>query len=177
MLTDLSFGTEIEAMGESENGFLPWRLPDGRKAWTALADLASLGIVEESGIKRSALLRRAERLLAVPYEWGGSSSRGLDCSGFVQALLGTLGIGLPRDADLQAACPVLRNLDSSVAWRSGDLVFYGQPGIDHVGILNCVNPLRLIHASGEVKIEDLEPGGGINGRLPVKILTPFPDRV
>jgi gamma-D-glutamyl-L-lysine dipeptidyl-peptidase len=175
LLRDLSFGTEIEAVGDPEGGFIPWHLPDGRRAWTACDDLAPMGAPEAESA-RETLLRRAERLLSVPYEWGGSSSRGFDCSGFVQTVFGSLGIRLPRDADLQAACGVERDSAVKGSWRAGDLVFYGQPRIDHVGILQSLEPLRLLHASGEVKIEDLGPGAGLKEFSSTKILNPFKGR-
>ncbi len=43
----------------------------------------------------------AERLLAVPYLWGGKSALGLDCSGLVQLSLAAAGVEAPRDTDLQ----------------------------------------------------------------------------
>lgn len=45
-----------------------------------------------------ALLAIAYTYLGVPYEWGGESRRGLDCSGYVQKVFGQLGYHLPRTA-------------------------------------------------------------------------------
>ncbi len=172
LISDLSFGSEIAASGEVEGGFLPCLLPDGRRGWTAISDLAPIGRPDLQDT-RETLLRRAEGLLGVPYDWGGSCSRGFDCSGLVQTLLGTLGIRLPRDADLQAEQGVDKATGSITDWRTGDLFFYGKPRIDHVGILHQVHPPRLLHASGEVRLEDLGPGGALKGRPPAKILDPF----
>ena len=46
--------------------------------------------------------RWRKRFLGLPYTWGGTSSYGYDCSGFVQMLCRRRGIVLPRDAAPQA---------------------------------------------------------------------------
>jgi hypothetical protein len=45
----------------------------------------------------------AEKLVGVPYSWGGRSGDALDCSGLVQLVFGLKGIKAPRDADMQQA--------------------------------------------------------------------------
>jgi len=69
-----------------------------------------------------------------PYLWGGSSSFGLDCSGFVQLCYRLAGVNLRRDADIQRNdhrfYPVAQD-----ALLPGDLVFFGKPdNITHVGM-------------------------------------------
>lgn len=162
-LCDLSFGTRLAATGRARGGFLPWRLPDDRLAWTPRSDLAPWPSGGERGAA-AVLLQRGLALLGVPYEWGGSSSAGLDCSGFVQLLCGSFGLRLPRDADLQAACGRAIPAERPERWAPGDLVFYGTPRIDHVGILAADG--RLLHASGELRLESLGPTGELRGRPP-----------
>ena len=48
-----------------------------------------------------ALTSSALRFLGVPYVFGGTSTAGFDCSGFVQHVFAMLGIGWPRTADAQ----------------------------------------------------------------------------
>ncbi|MBC8102260.1 MAG: C40 family peptidase [Cytophagales bacterium] len=76
----------------------------------------------------------ATSFLGTPYLWGGSSSFGLDCSGFVQLCYRLAGITLRRDADIQREDPRFE----PVAFDSllpGDLVFFGKPDrITHVGM-------------------------------------------
>ena len=81
----------------------------------------------------------ARRLLGAPYEWGGMTERGIDCSGLVHMSFRAVGRLVPRDADQQAAAgtPV-------AAPRPGDLVAYGEPP-DHVAF--WVGEGRILHAA------------------------------
>lgn len=156
ILLDLSFGTGLLPSGEAQDGFIPWTLPDGRSAWTPVDDLEPTG---SGGLVQ--LIERGRRLLGVPYEWGGRSSAGLDCSGFIQLLFGGLGIDLPRDAHQQAECGCQGPLEDLRLWLPGDLIFYGPERIEHVGL--WLGRGRLLHASGHVRIEELDAKGQLPG--------------
>jgi cell wall-associated NlpC family hydrolase len=91
------------------------------------------------------LLSGASNHIGEPYKYGGISSRGWDCSGFVRGMYKRyLGITLPRDTEGQfsASFSVKRNNS-----RPGDLVFFqirsNKPS--HVGIYAGKN--RFIHSS------------------------------
>ena len=93
----------------------------------------------------------AQLFLGTPYLWGGGSSFGFDCSGFVQRIYRHFGIVLPRDAHLQATSPLLEGVPEGSTFRAGDLLFFGseqdpeQRGITHVGM--ALNAEIFIHAS------------------------------
>ena len=73
-----------------------------------------------------AIARSARELFAgAPYQWGGITPWGADCSGFVQSIFGLHGIQLPRDASRQAelGTPVV---DGISALRPADLLFFSE---------------------------------------------------
>ena len=107
-----------------------------------------------------AIIAQAERLLGVPYLWGGMSAKGVDCSGLVRISHIMNGILLPRNASQQVKCGERVELDNL---QRGDLVFFGTPATDekpmritHVGIYLGEN--KIIHSSHRVRINSLIPG-------------------
>jgi cell wall-associated NlpC family hydrolase len=84
-------------------------------------------------------VEEARAYLGCPYEWGGLTERGIDCSGLVHMAYRRLGRLIPRDADQQeeAGTPVERS-----DLRRGDLVCYG----DHIAF--WLGDGRILHASG-----------------------------
>jgi hypothetical protein len=99
----------------------------------------------------------AKSFLDAPYLWGGRTHFGIDCSGFTQAVFKLQGININRDASAQAEQGKI--VDSLQKARLGDLAFFenAQGKITHVGIL--LNSTQIIHASGKVKIDDMDADG------------------
>jgi cell wall-associated NlpC family hydrolase len=92
-----------------------------------------------------AVLEAATAYLGTPYRWGGSTRRGMDCSGLVwRAFHDAGGRQLPRTSAAMAreGLPLTR-----AELQPGDLVFFatGGGGIDHVGIYEGGG--SFIHAS------------------------------
>lgn len=87
-----------------------------------------------------------KRFLGIPYTWGGRSSFGYDCSGFVQMIYKRSGIDLPRDARDQILDPRFKELPlDSLCY--GDLIFWGksETEIKHVGM--SLGRLEFIHTT------------------------------
>ncbi len=91
----------------------------------------------------SNLTRNALRFIGVPYVFGGTSTNGFDCSGYVQHVFAMLGHRLPRTADAQYAAG--RPVDGTMI--AGDLVFFQtyERGPSHVGIY--LGDGKFVHAS------------------------------
>ncbi|MGP4844423.1 C40 family peptidase [Marinobacter sp. 1Y8] len=97
-----------------------------------------------------------ERYQGTPYEYGGMSDDGFDCSGFiVTAYQEALGRQLPRTTGmmLRAGIPVDRR-----QVRPGDLVFFTIEGKEqHAGIYMGDN--RFIHASSSIGVTQSQLNG------------------
>lgn len=100
------------------------------------------GILARASKIANRLTSSALRFLGVPYVFGGTTTSGFDCSGFVQHVFAMLGIGLPRTADAQYdfGRPAVGGP------RAGDLVFFDTyGGVSHVGIY--LGRGEFVHAS------------------------------
>lgn len=103
------------------------------------------------------LLQVVRFFLNVPYLWGGKNAMGMDCSGFTQTIMGLFGKNLLRNASEQVQQGEM--VDSLKETKAGDLVFFDHEDgkISHVGIV--IDPERVIHCSGRVKVEKLDETG------------------
>lgn len=108
------------------------------------------------------VLKIAHKYLGVPYQWGGTSPKGFDCSGFTQYVYGKVGIDIGRDTVAQwATGPQVPKGD---AIQPGDLIFFSQSGkasglggvYGHVGIVIDPSTKTMIdapHTGANVRIE------------------------
>lgn len=166
-LITLPFGSKLEAMEKKDERWLQIRLIDGRKAFIQKGD------VEKEFCDD--LISFSKKFLGLPYTWGGRSSFGYDCSGFIQMLYNRSGIQLPRDAKqqiLDPRCKVVRMEELA----SGDLLFFGpsEHAIKHVGM--ALEQGAFIHTSPREnkpylrisKLSDLEWSGGPKAFYPFR---------
>jgi cell wall-associated NlpC family hydrolase len=100
----------------------------------------------------------AERMIGMPYRWGGRGGDGIDCSGLVQRALELAGIAAPRDSDMQRD-QLGTALAEDAPLRRGDLVFF--PG--HVGFM--VDDAQLLHANAYWMSTVIEPLQDVVDRL------------
>lgn len=109
------------------------------------------------------IIENAYMFLHSPYLWGGRTPFGIDCSGFTQMVYKLAGIRLKRDAWQQAEQGSLIHLIDEA--RQGDLAFFDneEGRIVHVGILLPNN--KIIHASGKVRIDNIDHHGIFNQEL------------
>lgn len=101
-VSDLVAGDILQLLSEN-NGFYKVMFPDKR---TAFISVKKAGPYDQwkNQPEPSAeqLLKTARNYLGIPYLWGGTSVKGMDCSGFTKTSYFMHGIVLPRDASQQA---------------------------------------------------------------------------
>ncbi len=107
------------------------RLLDGQGAYIQRGDVA----FDPPSLTLGETLALAHRLIGITYTWGGISTRGFDCSGFVQMLHRQHGIVIPRDAQAQADWSGFFRV-SAAELIAGDVLFFGESpaAITHVGL-------------------------------------------
>jgi cell wall-associated NlpC family hydrolase len=130
------------------------RRPTTEAAGFAVPPTSSGRIVLVGGGDRAqdGVVRAATRYLGTPYQWGGASPSGFDCSGFVRHVYARIGTWLPRTVkeQYQVGAPVSRD-----RLRPGDIVFFDR--LRHNGVY--IGNDQLIHASplgGKVRIASLD---------------------
>ena len=100
-----------------------------------------------SAVMSQRVTNLARTMLNVPYRFGGSSLRGIDCSAYVQRVFELMDVQIPRTAREQYAVGARINRDDI---QVGDLVFFRTYASypSHVGIYLGEN--LFIHASSMV---------------------------
>jgi gamma-D-glutamyl-L-lysine dipeptidyl-peptidase len=105
------------------------RLPDGRRAKVVEGTVAPNEQAVPAARAKAPERWAAEYFAGAPYEWGGVTPCGVDCSGVVQTTFLARGTVLPRDSSQQAGCgaPVIPD-----AMRPGDLLFFRGESSDRI---------------------------------------------
>ena len=120
----------------------------------------SMVITAPLELNQENLLKAVRFFINVPYLWGGKNALGMDCSGFTQTVMSLFGKALLRNASEQVTQgKPIKDLSKA---KAGDLVFFDHEDdkISHVGIV--IDPERVIHCSGRVKVEKLDSQGIFN---------------
>jgi gamma-D-glutamyl-L-lysine dipeptidyl-peptidase len=163
---DLVLGAQLQVEGaqNSAGKFFRARTPDGRIAYVPASEaapydrwLASVRATESS------LVATARTMIGAPYLWGGTSSKGMDCSGFTKTIYLMNGLLLPRDASQQVHIGTLVDEAGDFSrLRPGDLLFFGRAAaagaperVTHVGM--WIGDGRFIHSAGRVRINSVDP--------------------
>ncbi len=174
-LAKLSKGREIISLGQ-QGDWQKVSLSEGKIGWIrrdmlgfTLAKKSSASSSKNNSSSRSSspkggsgstsVVKTALSYQGTRYAYGGLSSRGFDCSGFVKYIYQKHGINLPHNskAQFEYGKPVSEN-----ELQPGDLVFFRtrrSRGINHVGIY--IGNGKFVHASsarGRVKIDSLNEG-------------------
>lgn len=125
---------EAEAAAEAAR-----KAEEERKA----AEEAARKAEEARVARRQEIADFALQFVGNPYVYGGTSlTNGADCSGFVMSVFAQFGYELPRVAAAQCAVSQKKSAEEI---EVGDLVFYGDGGIDHVALY--IGDGKIVHAS------------------------------
>ncbi|MCC6549268.1 MAG: C40 family peptidase [Ignavibacteriaceae bacterium] len=161
VVSDLTAGNILKKKGVKGNYFL-LETPDGREGYLAMSNS---DLFEEwvNGAELNAenILNSASEFMGYPYLWGGTSTKGVDCSGFTKSVYFMNGLITPRDASQQVySGELVDTKDGFSKLEPGDLLFFGFKATDstrervtHVGIY--IGDDDFIHSSGKVKINSL----------------------
>lgn len=163
-VSDLLAGN-ILGLEKIEQGYAKVIYPDGRKAYVPaneVMDWEDWLLTREANAEN--ILASAMDFMGRPYLWGGTSGKGVDCSGFTKTVFYLNGVLLARDASQQVHTGIEVQTDTTWAnLQAGDLLFFGTPKTDkkkeritHVAIY--MGDGKIIHSAGIVKIESLRRG-------------------
>lgn len=156
IMSDLVLGDIFEVKGTLKV-FYQVKFPDGRFGFVKKSDCISWQDWTSRTPDTKAIIQTVSQMMGIPYLWGGSSTKAMDCSGLTKIVYFSEGIILARDASQQARYgehpdfTVHRNL------HPGDLLFFGRNAqrVTHVGIY--LGNEEYINASGYVRINSLDP--------------------
>jgi len=113
----LFMGTPLRvASGGGDGAF---ELPDGRTAYLQDGDVYE-GYGEPNAY-RLRVVETARKFIWVPYVWGGTTFRGIDCSGLTSTSMRMVGFSIPRTAHEQYLAS--RKKDTGSILRAGDFIF------------------------------------------------------
>ena len=173
MVSDAVWGNILLDLGSAGN-YRKVGIADGRTGYLPRNYVQDFGKwLESRNPSPENLVATAKQFIGVPYMWGGTSIKAVDCSGFTKSVYYLNGIILLRDASQQAytgqdvdiskyvsdkeyTAQALENL------RTGDLLFFGTAAngekaerISHVGMY--IGDGVFIHSATKVRINSLLP--------------------
>lgn len=162
VISDLVAGNVLGMVGERA-GFYEVKYPNDKTAFVKKAEAQPyeqwLKTLEPTGEN---LIATAREMMGVPYLWGGTSPKGVDCSGYTKTIFFLNGMVLPRDASQQIAAG--KEIDSVKNFENlqpGDLLYFGRKATDttseriiHVGM--WIGDQKFIHSMGEVHISNFD---------------------
>ena len=154
------------------NGFYKVVFPDNRVAFIPQEQMTDYSKwIKKASPNSDQVIDVAKTMIGVPYLWGGTSVKGVDCSGFTKTAFFMNGVIIPRDASQQVLVgepiSVLKNdklnlQEALQNLKAGDLIFFAggknRPSnarVTHVAIY--LGNGEFIHSAGKVRINSMKP--------------------
>ncbi len=165
--SDLAIGNLLKFISEEDDYFYI-EYPDKRRGFVPKDEMDFYNSwLDDLSASENKIVEQAEKFIGIPYLWGGTSSKGFDCSGFTKTVYLMNGILLPRDASQQVNVGI--DVDTKNGFDNlmpGDLLFFGTSATDstkekvtHVAIY--IGDMKYIHSSGRVRINSLDENSPI----------------
>lgn len=172
-VSDLVWGCILIDEGKAGS----WRkvsVADGRTGYIQASEVMDLKAWMDSAVPAEKnIVETAKQFCGFPYVWGGTSVKGVDCSGLSKTAYFLNGYVLRRDASQQCktgdSVDVHRFVEGEYTkaalgnLRPGDLIFFGRKAengrkerVTHVAIY--MGDGMIIHSSNVVRINSLIPG-------------------
>jgi SH3-like domain-containing protein len=163
-ISDVVEGDILAIKDEQESGWVV-SFPDGRTGFLAKTygeNYAKFLSTKDPDPEQ--LITTAYSFMGRPYLWGGTSGKGMDCSGFTKTVFYLNGLELPRDASQQVHVGEEVPTDTTlVNLKRGDFIFFGRKAtsanrekVTHVAIY--LGDGKIIHASDRIQVQSLKRG-------------------
>ena len=161
-VSDLVAGSLLKLTSD-EDDFYKVQFPDGRQGLIPKDEAQEYNTwLSNLSFEADALVETSKTLMGVPYLWGGTSTKGVDCSGYTKTIYFLNGMVIPRDASQQVHAG--KSIDSIADFsqlKKGDLLFFGRKATDttsekvvHVGM--WIGDKQFIHSSNMVRISSID---------------------
>ncbi|TYP96676.1 NlpC/P60 family protein [Sphingobacterium allocomposti] len=172
-VSDLVYGNVLSLVGEDRD-FYKVSYPDQRTAYIPKKEATMFDDwLQSRQLTPENVLASAKSMLGLPYLWGGTSVKGVDCSGFTKTSYFMNGYVIPRDASQQVLhgepvdiLDAAGNFDPDKALKNlkpADLLFFAggkqkqaNPRVTHVALY--MGNGTFIHAAGTVRINSMLKG-------------------
>ncbi|WP_369047796.1 NlpC/P60 family protein [Tenacibaculum sp. UWU-22] len=164
IVSDIVFGS-ILALKEESGDFFEVEYPDKRIGFIKKTEANYYNIwLKNISASEEHIEKAARTFIGFPYLWGGTSTKGLDCSGFTKTVYLKNGFIIPRDASQQITAGKI--VDPNLEFKGlqkGDLLFFGTKAtkdkkqrVTHVGIWLGNGKKEFIHSSGNVHLSSMD---------------------
>ena len=173
MVSDVVWGNILLDKG-AQGAWQKVAISDGREGYVLKSDVTDFNKwLDSRNPTPENIIATAKQFIGVPYMWGGTSIKAVDCSGFCKSTYFLNGIVLARDASQQCltgdGVDISKYVDGGEYTREalanlkkGDLIFFGTKAtpekkerITHVGIY--IEDGIFIHSATKVRINSLIP--------------------